>query len=478
MVGAGPAGLSACLALKDQDFLLADLGPLEANPDSASSFLESVRDLAPKLRHPNNGQHFGEPSAFFRGKSRERRIPAPRILGGFSRFWGGQLFPYTDKDLDPLGDWVIGEKELAPSYDAILSRLQLTGGNDFTNEYFGTRTSGSEQNLPLSSFATKVLEKSVERRRNLFLSEALLAVDPESFEQWAGTEFLGPNHWGVFSPARFVGSDIDEKRLITGLRLVDYQETAKGVEAFFTDSSGDVRRIKAKNLILAMGTLETSRLILAKFGPTTALPFVEHVPTVLPVIDIESIGRPIDPVSPYSIELNGFMLSDDGSDIMLSLQNIANVPVQVLAEEWGMRKELIQTFLPGILPALGVFQVWQRQGWDSKSQISLNGGRLEVLSHYRVHSRYVKELSRKLRNLGFIAHHLLSKSLGPGWGFHWAGTIPMRSNPKPFETDANGRIWNSERVHCVDGSVLPSLPAKNHSLTIMANAHRIASGLM
>jgi choline dehydrogenase-like flavoprotein len=32
-------------------------------------------------------------------------------------------------------------------------------------------------------------------------------------------------------------------------------------------------------------------------------------------------------------------------------------------------------------------------------------------------------------------------------------------------------------VHVVDGAVLPVLPAKAHTLTIMANADRIASAL-
>jgi len=38
----------------------------------------------------------------------------------------------------------------------------------------------------------------------------------------------------------------------------------------------------------------------------------------------------------------------------------------------------------------------------------------------------------------------------------------------------DGRLWNSKRVRVIDGSVLPSLPAKNHTLTLMANAARIA----
>jgi choline dehydrogenase-like flavoprotein len=53
----------------------------------------------------------------------------------------------------------------------------------------------------------------------------------------------------------------------------------------------------------------------------------------------------------------------------------------------------------------------------------------------------------------------------------------MRAVPKAFETHADGRLWDSQRVRVIDGSVLPSLPAKNHSFTIMANAARIAEAV-
>ena len=50
----------------------------------------------------------------------------------------------------------------------------------------------------------------------------------------------------------------------------------------------------------------------------------------------------------------------------------------------------------------------------------------------------------------------------------------MKIKPEEFETFTDGRLWNSERIRVADASVLPSLAAKNHSLTMMANAARIA----
>ncbi len=63
----------------------------------------------------------------------------------------------------------------------------------------------------------------------------------------------------------------------------------------------------------------------------------------------------------------------------------------------------------------------------------------------------------------------------PGSSFHCGGTFPMRKAPAALETDALGRISGLERVHIVDASVLPSIPATTITLSVMANAHRIAS---
>jgi choline dehydrogenase-like flavoprotein len=51
----------------------------------------------------------------------------------------------------------------------------------------------------------------------------------------------------------------------------------------------------------------------------------------------------------------------------------------------------------------------------------------------------------------------------------------MRRNPGAFEVDLQGRPTGFSRVHLVDASVFPSLPATTITLSVMANAHRIGS---
>jgi len=62
-----------------------------------------------------------------------------------------------------------------------------------------------------------------------------------------------------------------------------------------------------------------------------------------------------------------------------------------------------------------------------------------------------------------------------GKGFHVGGSLPMRQHPGELETDPLGRPTGLRRVHVVDASVLPSIPATTITLSAMANAQRIAS---
>jgi choline dehydrogenase-like flavoprotein len=63
----------------------------------------------------------------------------------------------------------------------------------------------------------------------------------------------------------------------------------------------------------------------------------------------------------------------------------------------------------------------------------------------------------------------------PGRGFHSGGTFPMRSNPRPGESDIFGRPSGMKKIHVVDASVFPTVPATTITFTVMANAYRIGS---
>ncbi len=48
---------------------------------------------------------------------------------------------------------------------------------------------------------------------------------------------------------------------------------------------------------------------------------------------------------------------------------------------------------------------------------------------------------------------------------------------RPDQSDRWGRPFGSKRVHVIDASVLPTIPSTTITLSVMANAHRIATAV-
>jgi len=134
-------------------------------------------------------------------------------------------------------------------------------------------------------------------------------------------------------------------------------------------------------------------------------------------------------------------------------------------------KRIIRGLLGGMLVA----QIWEASTPHPENRVQINAeSELQINYRNRESNAILRGLLRHLAPLGAYSLTRFGAKSPPGWGFHHAGCLPMRHSPEEFETHVDGRLWNSMRIRVIDGSVLPSLPAKNHSLTLMSNASRIA----
>src|SRR5262249_26841125 len=83
--------------------------------------------------------------------------------------------------------------------------------------------------------------------------------------------------------------------------------------------------------------------------------------------------------------------------------------------------------------------------------------------------RIVRKLRHNRRSLRALPIGPMLRPGKPGRGFHSGGTFPMRETPGPLETDRQGRPHGFARVHAVDSTVFPSIPATTITLSVMAN---------
>jgi choline dehydrogenase-like flavoprotein len=84
-------------------------------------------------------------------------------------------------------------------------------------------------------------------------------------------------------------------------------------------------------------------------------------------------------------------------------------------------------------------------------------------------------LRRSLSRAGLIALPFARRIGAPGSSFHVGGSLPMSDAPLRGLSDTLGRPGGVGRLHVIDASVFPSVPATTITFSVMANAHRIAS---
>ena len=203
------------------------------------------------------------------------------------------------------------------------------------------------------------------------------------------------------------------------------------------------------------------------------LPFVDHPPMLVPLFIPRMFGAAL-PARSFPVQLVA-TIDDYGERDMISIYYPGALLWSDLLADMPLPIDSALNVLPNLLGGLLVAQIWQSSRPLPENRLSLTAED-SIRIDYPVRSPYVrlKKLLAALRPLGAYSIPRLATMPPPGWGFHYAACLPMRKRPQAFETHVDGRLWDSQRIRVIDGSVLPSLPAKNHSLTLMANAARIA----
>ena len=516
IVGSGPSGAAAALALskrQNKRVLVLDEGHLEDNEFKFPSLVSALKAqtaesvaallgprfeavdqfegkawLHPKLtaaatRHVLRGRAFSVESCL---GEEILRSNCSHALGGMSNAWGGQLLRYTSRDVEDI-DWPFDQDIFSSAYDALERHIGISGVIDDASDLSGGGEISSNP-LEIVPSATLLLQRYSRRATrgfpsSIFLGRArlavngggsLISVDAHSLDE---TEFLKTNQSGLYTAQKTI-SMLASKREISyraGSSVIGWKENAGSVAVRFLDSrSGEKTEVIGKNLFLACGAMQSAALVAAsvKTGGVK-VPFVDHAPVLLPLWVLGKLPRVPD--RSYPIQLIGgirgrsdfFSIYYPGGMFWSSL--IRDLPSSY---EYGAR------VIGSILRRLLVAQIWYPSAKGSPTSLSIDkygGMTIKELEARRPPSlaRHVYEFAK----LGAITFPALSKTTPTGWGFHHAGTLPSRLAPREMETHLDGRLWNSRRVRVIDASVFPSLPAKNHSLTMMANAYRIASDL-
>jgi choline dehydrogenase-like flavoprotein len=409
--------------------------------------------------------------------------------GGLSNVWGASILPSHPRDMD---GWPAGTTDLAEHYRAVLEFMPSTAIRDELEELLPSHVQ-TERPLTPSRQITLLLADLQKRRAGLRKSgihfgRSRVAVKANGCV-YCGLCLYGCPYLLIYSSAQTLKQLIDDG-------LVDYrpghvverlEPDGAGV-AVHARAEGTEVLIKAERVFVGAGVLPSAWLALNSLGlfdePVTMLdsqyfifPFFRFFRT--PGVDREPLHSLVqafleidDPrVSRHLVHVEVFSYSD-----FLKRALMATGLRFILWNRW-MQAQMFDRLL--------VLQCFLHS--DDSSRLSLclkrdSRGRpkLEVKgvverAAYWSSIRAGLKLAANGLKLGGLPVVPAMQFAEPGRSYHSGGTFPMCQSPGRLETDALGQLPGLPGVHFVDASVLPSIPATTITLTVMANAHRIAT---
>jgi choline dehydrogenase-like flavoprotein len=415
-------------------------------------------------------------------------------LGGLSNVWGAAVLPSSDRDLD---DWPLTARALAPNYRAIAALMPIAAADDDLSRLFPLH--GRAQPALNPSTQARLLLESLARGRPALTSAGTtfgasrlavrsVATATATGCQYTGRCLTGCPHFAIWSSADVVRELRARAGFVYrgGFRVdaLQAQRSSGSVRVSGVAGNGNQESFEAERVFVACGPIATARLLLhsldlydtpivLRYQPYFLLPLLASASAsevesealhTLAQVFVEIDNRA---VSPHIVHLQFYTYN---SFIGQRVRAVARWlgPFSPSARRWLTARLLaVQGYLHS-RTSDGI-SLTARRG-QGRARLELHAGPAPARAIRRV-TRY---LLRHRQLIGATPITPLMTIGRPGDGNHSGGTFPMGDRPGRLQTDVFGQLADLPRVHIVDSSVLPSLPATTLTYTVMANADRIA----
>jgi choline dehydrogenase-like flavoprotein len=419
--------------------------------------------------------------------------------GGLASGWGAGAFPFQD---DELRELPISRADLEPHYEAVAERIGISGARDDLLPFLGDSTALMPP-LDLDSNAETVLARYEKHRRALnargfFLGRTRLAVSTREHHgrgphRYTDMDFWADSDRSVYRP-RWTLEELRKHpnfRYVARQQVLAFREHEKGgvhVEARDV-ASGTSATHRAHALVLAAGTLGTARIVLRslkQYG--VAVPLLCNPYTYVPVVNLYMIGRAARDRRHSLAQLTAFYRPKTWlrGAVQVQYYSYRSLLTSKLLKESPLPYREGLRVMRALLPMVGVLGINHEDISTGDKYCMLrpgpDGGPDRLAIHYSVSE---EERSHQIAGERAILRCFLRLGCVPlrrirlpaGASIHYAGTLPMSESGEDLTTDSTGRLAGTSAVYVADGSVLPYLPAKGLTLTLMANANRVGAGL-
>ena len=520
IIGSGPAAAGVALALSrysDEEITVIDIGArlneqtssiidrLASLPSSewSAEEVESIRSKAVRsARHslPEKGS-YGSDYPFrdvgqlggVHALGRTNNSVISGAYGGFSTVWGAQVMPLSAA---MFKDWPVGLDQMEPHYRAVLSHIPFAAEQDDLAEGFPLL--GQPTPLPPVHPRTAMVLGAYQRHRKrmqslgITVGHARLAFASDRCVS-CGLCLTGCPHKLIYSASHTFDKLIAQGRVRYHGGLIAHHLSEAGgrprVEAWEAGTNS-ARTFEADRVYVACGAFGTTRLVLGSLKHyDKPVMLDESVQFVLPAL---SAKRTPDPRTVKSFTLNQFnmvvSLDDAGRDAS-QVHFYSSDPTYVDAMPAPLRmraaRPVANELLRHVTLGLGYLPSWASprlrviarppQGPQLLPDLQI-GREVSAPSRIPMLQEVLRRMTRAAPYLDLLPIKAMQFVSAGAKSYHFGGSFSHATLDRvnTLNTDRLGRLEPWRHIHIVDGSVFPNIPAITFTLTVMANAHRIA----
>jgi choline dehydrogenase-like flavoprotein len=526
VVGSGPSGIHFAVTLLSKGYrvTMVDAGvekPAPVLPDSSFDDLrQHLHDPAGYLlgenfeavslpgsdddfyAFPPSKRYVFEPAKEFSFKARGFSPLFSFARGGLAEAWTGGVYPLIDSE---MAEFPFAASALDPYYAEVAKRIGVNGEADDLSRFFPVHENLMDP-LQLSPHATALLSSYQRNRTRLnadgvYFGRSRIATLTRNLGGRKACDYSGRCLWGCASGALYTPSwtlreclanpnfEYVPESYVTHFRY----DGARRVTSLAVKSGGQGNSIEipVQDLVLAAGTLSTSRIVLESIyratGEVLRLPgLMDNQQILIPYVNLRALGSAYEPRS-YQFHQVAMGLEMDRPEeyVHSQITALTTALVHPLVQKLPLDLRSSTAVFRNLRSALGIINVNLHDRRREDSFVTLeptgNGRSSKLVIDYVSDPREadtIKAVTRRIRGvmrkLGCMVAPGMTHVRPKGAGVHYAGTIPMSTSQDTLTASALCASHDFQNVHFVDGTTYPFLPAKNITFTLMANAVRVA----
>lgn len=515
VIGSGPAGAAAARALCDAGLSVTMLdagdrieaGRMDPFAELARSAPEHwPAELARRARSafPVDLKHVPRKPAFgslFLYADDDPDLPlasenADILLslayGGLSNAWGASILPFRQADIE---DWPISLNDLRPHYEAVLRFMPISAERDDLEEILPLYTAapGALRRGQQTQMMLAHMRRHTPRLRTagFTFGASRLAVSAAPGDRHrcrhSGMCLYGCPYGSVYNATHTVDALVRADKLDYrgGIYVDRVTQEGDSVTIDFHErrSPAKTGRLTASRVFVACGSTSSTRLMLESLGRAQlARRLSDCMYFMLPMLTLRaapvSVATQGNTLAQVFVELEDPRISEHL--VHMQIYGYNDIMLSALARRLPLGPARLERLLRSVLGRLVVIQGFLHSADSPGLTVACAGvGARVVGEDITTGAALVRRLVRRLaaagRLLGMTPLPGLLHVEHPGKSNHLGGSLPMRREPRELETDVLGRTPGWDRVHVVDASVFPSFPATTVTISVMANAHRIAA---